>query len=300
MPVPTTSTESENPGKRNNEEAQEAEPVKNSTTRECVDQSELHLQAESDEKPVRKKSGEMERMKEQSEESDLTDWEVVKTRRKAPSIVKEKRKKGFQRERTEDGPARKKSRTSRIVTDEEAEEADAEEAPRPKKSIKKGECEKQEEDRGRKRNTEVRKSNSKPHKENTKRGGEEVKSRRRISTSSSSHSHVRARSVSKCDCDPTPPALASSSTEPEGVRGELLGMLIESMATSRASSLPVSSLCRSVLQCRPALVAQRSEKEWLPVFESVLEEGRKSCGVFGKVESSGKVRICFAFRDILI
>jgi len=281
MPVPTTSTESENPGKRNNEEAQEAEPVKNSTTRECVDQSELHLQAESDEKPVRKKSGEMERMKEQSEESDLTDWEVVKTRRKAPSIVKEKRKKGFQRERTEDGPARKKSRTSRIVTDEEAEEADAEEAPRPKKSIKKGECEKQEEDRGRKRNTEVRKSNSKPHKENTKRGGEEVKSRRRI-------------------YDPTPPALASSSTEPEGVRGELLGMLIESMATSRASSLPVSSLCRSVLQCRPALVAQRSEKEWLPVFESVLEEGRKSCGVFGKVESSGKVRICFAFRDILI
>jgi hypothetical protein len=68
-------------------------------------------------------------------------------------------------------------------------------------------------------------------------------------------------------------------------------MLIESMATSRASSLPVSSLYKAVMQSRPTLKAQRGEKEWLAVFELVLKEGQRSGGLFGKVESSGKVCI---------
>ena len=77
---------------------------------------------------------------------------------------------------------------------------------------------------------------------------------------------------------------------------EIVGMLIETMATSRASSLAVSSLYKSVMQSRPSLKTQRSEKEWMAVFKRVLNifSGGGMGGVFGKVESSGKVcRISF-------
>jgi len=72
--------------------------------------------------------------------------------------------------------------------------------------------------------------------------------------------------------------------------GEIVGMLIESMAASRASSLPVSSLYKSVMQSRPALKAQKSDEEWLTVFLRVLESGiaGRGSGIFGKVDSSGK------------
>ena len=113
---------------------------------------------------------------------------------------------------------------------------------------------------------------------------------------------------------------------------EFQGMLIESFATSRASSLPASSLYNSIMDARPALgevgscwdhlderrevvcgvggeggevrqeveerkgegeVEKMSQKEWMWLIEGVLEEGRRRCGVFGKVESSFKVRLSF-------
>jgi len=80
--------------------------------------------------------------------------------------------------------------------------------------------------------------------------------------------------------------LPSSATS--ALHAEIRGMLVESMATSRASSLPVSSLYKAVMQSRPALKAQRGETEWLAVFELVLQDGQKDGGIFGKVESSGK------------
>jgi hypothetical protein len=71
---------------------------------------------------------------------------------------------------------------------------------------------------------------------------------------------------------------------------ELLGLLIESLAVSRASSLPASSLYRLVSQAHPAVCSQRSAEQWLTIFEKVLEDGH-AVGVFGKVESSGQVRV---------
>ena len=79
------------------------------------------------------------------------------------------------------------------------------------------------------------------------------------------------------------------------LNAEICGMLIETMALSRASSLPLSSLYKMVMQTQPSLKSQRSESEWLIVFARVLQEGEagRGSGVFGKVESSGKV--CFFF-----
>lgn len=113
----------------------------------------------------------------------------------------------------------------------------------------------------------------------------------------------KTRRLSHSCSHPTPSA-AKTSNGPSSSRprqhdsdspeldAEITGMLIECMATSRASSLPISSLYKSVMQCRPSLKAQRSEKEWVAMFRRVLRDGVAGTGVFGKVESSGKVS-CF-------
>ncbi|TFK61896.1 hypothetical protein BDN72DRAFT_752521, partial [Pluteus cervinus] len=69
---------------------------------------------------------------------------------------------------------------------------------------------------------------------------------------------------------------------------ELCGMIVESMASSRSSSLSISTIVKLVMQSRPTLKAQKDDKEWCNVFVDVMEEGNKRWGVFGKVESSGK------------
>jgi hypothetical protein len=109
-------------------------------------------------------------------------------------------------------------------------------------------------------------------------------------------------SHSRSDASASASKSSSSSHEPSSSKpkqldtdtpeldAEITGMLIECMATSRASSLPVSSLYKSVMECRPSLKAQHDEKEWVAVFRRVLKNGVAGSGVFGKVESSGKVR----------
>ncbi|KAG6876452.1 hypothetical protein C0993_002989, partial [Termitomyces sp. T159_Od127] len=90
---------------------------------------------------------------------------------------------------------------------------------------------------------------------------------------------------------PTPPLLPRDA-EKDALHAEIRGMLIESMATSRASCMPASALYRSAMRSRPSLEAQRSEKEWVEIIERVLGEGlgegEGGSGVFGKVESSFK------------
>ncbi|KAJ7587030.1 hypothetical protein C8J56DRAFT_787003 [Mycena floridula] len=81
----------------------------------------------------------------------------------------------------------------------------------------------------------------------------------------------------------SPAPAPSSDSDPE-----ILGMLIEAMATSRASSVPISQLYKSVIASRPSLKSQKSEREWISEFEWVLERESEGSGVFGKVESSGK------------
>ena len=132
----------------------------------------------------------------------------------------------------------------------------------------------------------------------------EVKSTRtkkseRLSTGPSHHTYPDDDNIPR---DPNGIPLADS---------EICGMIIEGMATSRASSLPISQICKIVLQSQPAM-REKSEKEWVSVFERVLRSGSrvlsgdlacggkagkrvgrggfgKGSGVFEKVDSSYKV-----------
>ncbi|KAI0935216.1 hypothetical protein AcW1_008802 [Taiwanofungus camphoratus] len=80
---------------------------------------------------------------------------------------------------------------------------------------------------------------------------------------------------------------------------EVQGMLIETFATSRASSLPASSLYNSIMESRPVLKdapsarseGKMSKKEWTRLIEDVLEEGRVTSGVFDKVENRLKIDV---------
>lgn len=78
--------------------------------------------------------------------------------------------------------------------------------------------------------------------------------------------------------------------EARALHATICGLVIETMATSRASSLPVSSLFKLVMSSQPYLKSQRSETDWLRIFQRVLRDGAadRGTGVFGKVESSGK------------
>lgn len=78
--------------------------------------------------------------------------------------------------------------------------------------------------------------------------------------------------------------------EARELHSTVCGLVIETMATSRASSLPASSIFKLVMSSQPSLKSQRSEHDWLGVFERVLRDGAagRGSGVFGKVESSGK------------
>ncbi|TBU44541.1 hypothetical protein BD309DRAFT_990209 [Dichomitus squalens] len=101
---------------------------------------------------------------------------------------------------------------------------------------------------------------------------------------------------------------------------ELEGMLVETLATARASSLATSALYGALMAARPALrdmalptlkdavAADEDDQEkdreatgkgrgakadaasrraWVPAIEAILEAGWRRCGVFGKVVNSG-------------
>ena len=68
----------------------------------------------------------------------------------------------------------------------------------------------------------------------------------------------------------------------------LTGMLIETLATSRATSMDASALYLVLGQTHPYLVAERSRAELLMDIGVVLEAGRIRCGMFEKVDCSGE------------
>lgn len=117
--------------------------------------------------------------------------------------------------------------------------------------------------------------------------------------SSSSRSHMTSVDGNDTDCRQPP----NNTQDPEtmALNTEICGMLIETMALSRASSLPLSSLYKMMMQTQPSLKSQRSEQEWLTLFAQVLQEGEggRGSGVFGKVESSGKVRFLISLNFLL-
>ncbi|KAJ6575148.1 hypothetical protein B0H19DRAFT_1127392 [Mycena capillaripes] len=103
---------------------------------------------------------------------------------------------------------------------------------------------------------------------------------------------------------PRSPSLSASSSRSSSVSPEeethksapeldpeLCGMLIECMATSRASSLPMSTLYKTVMQSYPSLKSRGTEHECLEIMKHVLENGTAAgggSGVFGKVQRNGK------------
>jgi hypothetical protein len=93
------------------------------------------------------------------------------------------------------------------------------------------------------------------------------------------------RQSSECDHPETSsPIMTQSHTE-------MHGLLIETFATSRASSLPISGLYKAVMQSRPLLQNQKSAEEWKTIIGEVLERGRSpvGSGVFTKVDCNGMV-----------
>ena len=122
-----------------------------------------------------------------------------------------------------------------------------------------------------------------------------TKTNRRSSSTVYSSEDEDAPNTSNPTSTPSPPL----DPETAALHAQICGLLIETMAMSRASSLPVSSLFKLVMQDQPSLKAQRSEKEWMGIFDAVLHAGEagRGSGVFGKVESSGKV--CFFLVSVL-
>lgn len=88
-------------------------------------------------------------------------------------------------------------------------------------------------------------------------------------------------SKAKPQCIPTEPELL----DPEQV--ELTGMLVEALATSRASSMDPFALHSALIQTHPHLRTKYNKKQWLKLIPEVLEAGRVRCGMFEKVHSSG-------------
>lgn len=68
----------------------------------------------------------------------------------------------------------------------------------------------------------------------------------------------------------------------------LTGMLIEALATSRATSMDSAALHLVLTEAHPYLAAERSKEELLVDIAAVLEAGRARCGMFEKVDSSGE------------
>lgn len=112
-----------------------------------------------------------------------------------------------------------------------------------------------------------------------KQAGPPRRRRRQLSYSSSDEEDEEP---AKRQPPPPPPPLNFSVED-----AELCGMIIESMAASRASSHRASSIYKAVIQNRPALKSQREDPEWIAAIRRVLEEAHRINGMFGKVESSG-------------
>jgi len=125
-----------------------------------------------------------------------------------------------------------------------------------------------------------------------KRAEGEGSSSTSTATKRTSKSSRRARATSSHPNDSDTEDLFDEplDSDAKSLHTTICGMAIETMAMSRASSLPVSSIYKLVMREQPGLKAQRTDREWMRIFERVLRDGEagRGSGVFGKVESSGK------------
>ncbi|KAJ7038166.1 hypothetical protein C8F04DRAFT_951655 [Mycena alexandri] len=209
------------------------------------------------------------------------------------------------------------SATSRVKKAGKAKEKEKEEAPEPVDKGKKRASQLSLRDeapktkKARIAHTPSEPSGSRPQTQSRSKRVEQRPSRR----TETKDAPAKAKKAVRADARPLPsktkrkarprsPPLSSSSSRslspppedpprksPPEVDPELCGMLIECMATSRASSLPMSTLYKTVMQSYPSVKSRGTERECLDIMERVLEGGTVSgggTGVFGKVQSSGK------------
>ncbi|KAF9490665.1 hypothetical protein BDN71DRAFT_1454000 [Pleurotus eryngii] len=138
----------------------------------------------------------------------------------------------------------------------------------------------------------------KPSKVSVSDPGPSKPSRRSISPSDhaggskpSPSSQQTSESLAASVRQPTTPSEQPSEPIDTTHDAEICGLIIESLALSRASAQAISTLYGAIMRARPTLHAQRSEDEWVDIFQRVLSSGDEAeggSGVFGKVESSGK------------
>jgi hypothetical protein len=212
--------------------------------------------------------------------------EVDKEAKATISVTSEKRKKDSTHDKMADGQVKKRKKTEAVEDAFSSTTKHALTKSARSESIKK---------QGKRRktleyqdDTDPTDLDPAPTAKKQKRVGDKAQAHKKDPSSPSDHS--LSTSLPSSQSKPKSHAESRSAAGDPETR-EIVGMLIETMATSRASSLAVSSLYKSVMQSRPSLKAQRSEKEWMGVFKRVLNifSGGGMGGVFGKVESSGKV-----------
>ncbi|KAG5640299.1 hypothetical protein DXG03_009328 [Asterophora parasitica] len=208
---------------------------------------------------------------------------------------KEKRRKE-RADGASEGPVRKKSRVSfeEPTSGSSASKASSAEKKKARKDSKRKleEDEKEENAENKQASTVPTpkpKKQKKVERDPTAKRAQQQSSTTFTSSKFSSSSKHRAADDGSISIPPKP----SKPRDPEtqALDAEITGMLIETMATSRASCLPASTLYKNVMQSRPSLKAERTEEEWMCVILRVLNEGEVSTGgsgVFGKVESSFK------------
>ncbi|EIW83493.1 hypothetical protein CONPUDRAFT_52376, partial [Coniophora puteana RWD-64-598 SS2] len=76
---------------------------------------------------------------------------------------------------------------------------------------------------------------------------------------------------------------------------ELTGMLVEALASSRASSMDPQALFKALSASHPSRFgslaigpAAKSKKEWLTTIRACLDAGHARCGMFEKIDSSAE------------
>ncbi|KAG6827964.1 hypothetical protein H0H92_009825 [Tricholoma furcatifolium] len=219
--------------------------------------------------------------------------------------VRKRKKDGVSSTGNGNAPARKKAKVHHVQAAEGMEASGSKDVERKKtakvktKAKRRLEDEQGEEDENH-HNPKSVLPKPKKQRKNTNVERERESSAETSSSSSSSSSSQKKSSSSSASTSTSkpkhkpaapPPQRIAKDPSTQALDDEIRGMLIESLALSRASCLPASALYKSALETRPAMGAERSEKEWMGIIERVLEEGEAStggCGVFGKVESSFK------------
>lgn len=88
--------------------------------------------------------------------------------------------------------------------------------------------------------------------------------------------------------DATSSVAPSSQQCSTAEHGELTGLLVETLATSRATSMDTATLYLVLTRSHPRFAAQYEKQALVQLIGSALETGRAQCGMFERVIASGE------------